>query len=225
MLEDRDYMRRPSSRTNWSATIALVAALVAAFLFQITLLRHFPNAEYNLMLSLDGIRHGFVWELLTFQFMHGGWIHLLVNCWALFMFGREVEWALGKPRFFTLYFLGGVVGGLFQLFVSWMWPDSFGGPVVGASAGIFGVVAAFARLDPDRELMMLLYFVIPLRMRARTLLLFLLALTGAGLAFPASIFGGNIAHAAHLGGIVVGYLFTWIVLRRPEMHAADFANV
>lgn len=209
MLEDRDYMRTTSGRGHWSATVALIVALVIAFILQITLLPVAFADEY-LALSIEGVRRGFVWELLTFQFMHGGWIHLLVNCWAIYVFGREVEWVLGKPRFLTLYFGSGVVGGLLQMFGAWIWPSHLGGAVVGASAGGFGLVAAFAALDPERELTMLLYFIIPVRMRAKTLLLFCLALTGLGLAFSHSIFGGNVAHAAHLGGILTG--IAWVKL-------------
>jgi membrane associated rhomboid family serine protease len=209
MLEDRDYMRAASGRGNWSATVSLIATLVLAFILQLTVLPE-ALAENYLFLSLEGIQRGFVWELLTFQFMHGGWIHLLVNCLAIYFFGREVEWVLGKPRFLTLYFGSGVVGGVFQMFGAWIWPGHFGGAVVGASAGAFGLVAAFAALDPARILTMLLYFILPVRMRARTLLLFCLTLTGLGIAFPHSFFGDNIAHAAHLGGILTG--LAWVKL-------------
>jgi membrane associated rhomboid family serine protease len=145
--------------------------------------------------------------LLTFQFLHAGWLHLILNCWALYMFGRDVEWTLGKARFITLYFSSGVVGGLFQEFVALIWPHYFGSAVVGASAGIFGVVSAFAMLFPERPLMLLILFVIPLKMRAKYLLLINLLLTALGLSFPKSFFGGNVAHAAHLGGILTGLAF------------------
>ena len=202
-------MRAGSGRWRWSATVTLIVALVIAFIVQLTVLPVRFADEY-LALSLEGFRHGFIWELLTFQFMHGGWIHLLVNCWAIYVFGRELEWILGKTRFLTLYFVCGTVGGLFQMAGAWVWPSHFGGAVVGASAGGFGLVAAFASLDPERVLTMLLYFIIPIRMRARTLLLGCLVLTGLGIAFPHSFFGGNVAHAAHLGGILTGV--AWIKL-------------
>jgi membrane associated rhomboid family serine protease len=207
MLEDRDYMRAGWSRWHWSATVALIAALVIAFLVQVTLVPVAFADEY-LALSLDGIRRGFIWQLVTFQFLHGGWIHLLANCLAIYFFGREVEWVLGKSRYFTLYLGSGVVGGLLQMFGAWIWPNHLGGAVVGASAGGFGLVAAFAALDPERQLTMLLYFLIPVRMRAKTLLFVCLGLSGLGIAFPQTAFGGNIAHAAHLGGILTG--IAWI---------------
>lgn len=208
-LADRYYMRQPRGGLNWSATVALVVALVIAFILQITVVPGEFAGRY-LALSLPGLKEGFVWQLLTFQFMHAGWIHLLLNCWAIYVFGREVEWMLGKARFLALYFSSGFLGGLLQMLAAALWPGHFGGAVVGASAGGFGLVAAFAALDPERQLTMLLYFVLPLRMRAKTLLWLCLGLTGLGIAFPTSFFGGNIAHAAHLGGILTG--LAWIKL-------------
>lgn len=199
MLEDRDYMRQSFGRLRWSATLALIVVLVVVFLLE---LAHALPDRY-LVLGVDDIRRGYVWELLTFQFLHQGWLHLIGNCWALFLFGREVEHTLGKPRFLTLYFVSGIVGGLFQVLAAFLWPNHFGGWVVGASAGIFGVVAAFAMLFPDQMITML---ILPISFTAKWLLLFSLAITVLGIAFPET-FGQHIAHAAHLGGILTGMAF------------------
>lgn len=205
MLEDRDYMRQSYGRFRWSVTLTLVVVLVVAFITQRYVL---PNSvDWNdLALSLDGIKKGHVWQLLTFQFMHAGWLHLLFNAWTLYMFGREVEWTLGKAKFLALYFSSGIIGGLFQLLAAFVWPNYFGGGVLGASAGIFGVVAAFAMLFPEQMLTMLLFFVIPINMKAKVLLFISLGVTALGIAFPGS-FGPNVAHAAHLGGILTGMAF------------------
>ncbi len=206
MLEDRDYMREAPRRFEWSASIGLVILNAVAFLLQNTL---FPSliSENHLALSLEGLSHGRVWQLLTFQFLHSGLWHLLFNCWALYVFGREVEDELGRTRFLLLYLASGVGGGLLHAFAAFAWPSYFNSPVVGASAGVFGVVSAFAMLWPDRRLTLLLFFVIPLNLRARSLLLVNLALTGLGIAFPRSFFAGNVAHVAHLGGILTGLAF------------------
>jgi membrane associated rhomboid family serine protease len=205
-----DYMRQ-SRGWQWSPTIVLLALNIGVFLFQQTILPRLIDEDY-LSLSLWGLQHGFVWQLLSYQFMHGSWPHLFLNCWALFVFGREVERAVGNGRFLTLYFTSGVIGGLLQVLVSLLWPDYFGGAVVGASAGVFGVVAAFAMLFPERGLFMLLFFVIPVKMRAKSLLWFLLLITALGISFPhsflAALLGGNVAHAAHLGGILTGLAFS-----------------
>jgi membrane associated rhomboid family serine protease len=209
MLEDRYYMRRPAFRFSWSATVVLLMVNVVAFIIQ-SAVERFSNFPTNawFALSVDGLRHGFVWQLLTYQFMHGGWLHLLLNCWAIFVFGREVEETLGRNRFLTLYFTSGVIGGLFQALAGVLLGNHFAAPVVGASAGAFGLVAAFAALYPERPLMLLLFFVIPLSMRAKFLLLFSALLTVFGLIFPTD----NIAHAAHLGGMLTGIFFVRYVI-------------
>ena len=172
-------------------------------------------------MSVEGLRHGFVWQLLTYQFMHGGWLHLLLNCWAIYVFGREVEETLGRNSFLTLYFTSGVIGGLFQALAGVLLGGAFAAPVVGASAGAFGLVAAFAMLYPERPLMLLLFFIIPVSMRAKFLLLFSALLAVFGIVFPMD----NIAHAAHLGGMLTGIVFVryaihwhwhWPRLPRPR---------
>ncbi len=204
MLEDRYYMRQPGFRRFWSATVVLLVVNVVAFILQNVLERYigFPVDAY-FALSVEGLRHGFAWQLLTYQFMHGGWLHLLLNCWAIYVFGRDVEETLGRPRFLTLYFSSGIIGGLFQALAGVLVDGHFAAPVVGASAGAFGLVAAFATLYPERPLMLLLFFVIPLSMRAKFLLLFSALLAVLGILFPMD----NIAHAAHLGGMITGILF------------------
>src|SRR5438874_13477240 len=212
MLEDRPYMRRSAFESRGSATIALLVINFAAFLAQIVngYPPHVTSGNY-FALSVEGLRHGYVWQLITFQFMHGGLLHLLFNCWAIFVFGREVEEALGKRAFLTLYFCSGIIGGLVQALAGVLAENfgslnlalRFGGPVVGASAGAFGLVAAFAVLYPERPLMLLLFFIIPVNMRAKFLLLVSALIAIFGIAFPA----GNVAHAAHLGGMLTGIVF------------------
>jgi membrane associated rhomboid family serine protease len=164
-------------------------------------------------LSWDGLKHGYLWQLISFQFLHAGLIHLMVNCWTIFMFGREVERTLGARRFLVLYFSSGVIGGLFQalagslstIFPHSVWALSFAAPTVGASAGALGLVAAFATLFPEQSLTLLVFFIIPVTMRAK----FLLLLTGLfsifGIVFPGKL--GAMADAAHLGGMLTGIFF------------------
>ena len=212
-LADRHYMREPTSRWRFSATVTLVILLVIAFIFQHAVSKDF-EANY-LTLSLDGMKRGFVWQLLSFQFLHAGPLHLILNAFTLWMFGREVEDALGKPRFLALYFLSGAIGGLVQVSLSLVSYSLFGGGVVGASAGVFGVIAAFAMLDPNRMLTMLLFFVIPVNLRAIMLVWLSVAASVLGIVFARKL-GDNVAHAAHLGGILTGVLFMKFGVTLPE---------
>jgi membrane associated rhomboid family serine protease len=151
-------------------------------------------------LSVEGLKHGFVWQLLTYQFMHANLWHILVNSWAIYLFGREIEGALGHKKFLVLYLAGGVVGGIFQVLAALPWPGLFGGPVVGASAGGFGLMAAYAVLFPERELTLLFP---PITFHAKTMLIFSAVLAVAGIVFPVA----HIANAAHLGGMLTGVVF------------------
>src|SRR5207248_3941980 len=162
MLEDRAYMSRRSFAPRWSMTLLLVIANVVAFVAQSILTGQSSKIIPYSELSIDGLSRGYVWQLLTFQFMHNGPIHLLLNCLAIYMFGREVEEALGRKGFLTLYFSSGIIGGLLQVaysrLLAWLMnhPAFLTTPVVGASAGAFGLIAAFAMLYPERPLMLLL---------------------------------------------------------------------
>jgi membrane associated rhomboid family serine protease len=222
MLEDRSYMRQPRFGAQSSATIWLVVANVLAFIAQLVLTHYWTRVNYFLPLSLDGLRHGYVWQLVSFQFMHAGFLHLFFNCLVIYMFGRPVEDALGTKNFLILYFLSGIIGGLCQILAGILLKGIFAAPVVGASAGGFGLTSAFALLFPDQ--IILLFFVLPLR--AKYFLWLSIALAVYGILFPSqNPAGPSIAEAAHLGGIIVGVVFVkyavhwhwqWPQLRRPR---------
>ena len=232
MLEDRDYMRqpefgerswRPNFRLRWSWTTALLAAYAVVFVAEILASpaprRLIPgNAFCNqyFALSKEGIEQGFVWQLVTYQFMHASLLHLLLNCWAIYVFGRELESLLGGRRFLALVFSSGIVGGVFQVLTAMVWPWLFGGEVVGASACAFGLVAAFAMIYPERELTMLIFFIIPVRMKAKTLLIFSAVLAVMGIIFHDYVMPG-VAHAAHLGGMAIGWFYVRKILKNPAL--------
>jgi membrane associated rhomboid family serine protease len=211
MLEDRDYMRQPAyHEPRFSFTVALLIVNALVFVIQL-LVSQFPHGaeiEGNYFaLSLDGLEHGFVWQLLTFQFMHASWLHLIFNSLAIFFFGRPVETVLGRNRFLALYFSSGIIGGVVQMLFALGLPKFFDVPVVGASAGAYGLVAAFAVINWTERFTLLIYF-IPVAMRGKTLLWGSIALALIGMADLNS----GIANAAHLGGILTGFLFARRIL-------------
>lgn len=228
MLEDRDYMRQPEFgesrwrsgfRLRWSWTLVLVVAYVVVLLTQLVIGRFFPHHAGVISyfaLSRAGIAHGYVWQFLTYQFMHAGWLHLILNCWAIMVFGTQLERFIGGPRYLALMFSSGIVGGVFQVLVATLWPW-FDGPVVGASACAFGLVAAFATLFPEQELTMLIFFVIPVRLRAKTLLILSIVVALMGIIFP----WDNVANAAHLGGMAMGWFYIKKILKNPALLGAE----
>ncbi len=145
------------------------------------------------------------WQLLTYGFMHGSFGHLAFNMLALLMFGAPLEHVWGERRFLT-YFLTCVAGAaVCQLAVGW-WTMSNGGPAyptVGASGGVFGLLLAYGLLFPHQRVMLLIP---PVPMKARTLVI-VYGLIELLLGF--SGWQPGVAHFAHLGGM----LFGWLLIR------------
>ena len=205
MIEDRDYMRQPECHTpRVSCTVALLIANAVIFIVQQASLYSPGGLEIQdryFALSVEGLQHYYIWQLLTFQFMHANWLHIIFNSVVIFFFGRSVETVFGPARFLSLYFVSGILGGLVQvLFTLGMHsPDA---PVVGASAGASGLVAAFAAVYWLERFTLIFYF-IPITMRGKTLLWISLGLAVAGMLTPSN----GIANAAHLGGLVAGFFY------------------
>jgi len=213
MIKDQQSAPQPATPERpqgapW--TIVLLVAYFAVFVAEVVVFRYFRQ-DYNvfnyLSLSRAGLAHGYVWQLVTYQFMHANWVHLFFNGWFIFLFGREMEKCLGGLKYLVLVFASGIVGGLFQFVASILWPGLFGGAVVGASACAFGLVAAFATLYPEEELDLVL-LVYPVVLRAKTLFTVFIIVGLAGFTFQL----GNIAHAAHLGGMAMGWFYVTKIL-------------
>lgn len=207
MLENRDYMRgEPDGGTlrfHAPASVGLMIALVVVYALQcVNDVYLHTNAEYWLALTRVGVQSGYLWQLLTFQFLHGSLWHLLGNLLGLWFFGRYVEQVLGLERFLSAYFLAGAAGGLLQGILMLMFPLHYGMAVYGASAGVSGVFAIFAMIESQAEVR--LNFILPIR--ARTLLIIYAGIAVFFTLVPSPRDGT--AHAAHLGGILVG--IAWV---------------
>lgn len=185
------------------ASVTLLVVLVVVFALQCINDVYLRSVvEERLALSAAWVLRGWVWQLLTFQFFHLSLWHLVCNGLGLWFFGRFVEQAIGWRRFLLAYFGCGVVGGLLQGTLMVLFPRHFAPFVFGASAGVSGIFAIFVRLLP--EAMVRLNFILPIRAEV---LLWITA--GVSLFFTVvpSARGGDLAHAAHLGGILAGLGF------------------
>jgi membrane associated rhomboid family serine protease len=159
-------------------------------------------AEMYCMLSTAGIAKGYIWQLFTFQFMHADLWHLAGNAIGLFFFGRAVEQMIGTKRMLQAYFLAGTIGGIFQIILGFIFGPPFSIPVVGASAGVFGMCAVFGTLEPEAPIM----FNLILPIRAKYLVLFSAIVAGFYVLVPSPSSWG-VAHAAHFAGIGVGIAY------------------
>jgi len=150
----------------------------------------------------DHVSGFFPWQVLTYGFLHGNFTHIFFNMLALWMFGREIELRWGSRRFGVYYFTCVIGAGLIQLLVGSISLNSGGVPypTVGASGGTFGILLAFGMLFPYRRIMLLFP---PIPMEARY---FVIIFGGLELFLGVSGLRTGIAHFAHVGGMLFGFL-------------------
>ena len=139
------------------------------------------------------------WQLVTYSFLHGSTAHIFFNMFALYMFGSDVERVFGSRFFAAYYFVSVLAAAICHLVVTtWMGAEPL--PTIGASGGIYGVLLAYGLYFPHRQVMLLIP---PIPMSARTLVVvyavleLVLGVTGTA---------AGVAHFAHLGGMLGGYL-------------------
>lgn len=139
-----------------------------------------------------------IWQLITYQFIHGDLWHIFFNLFALWMFGAELENEWGSRKFLVFYLLSGIGAGLIQLFVAPMFGTA--APTIGASGAVFGILVAFGMSYPNRPIFMFPIFIpVPAKF-------FVMIYAGINLLMGISGTGGNVAYFAHLGGALTGYL-------------------
>lgn len=238
-IYDRDYYRSaPGNSASpdlvgrirmWSITSWLIGLNIAVFVLDNLLARmgmgyvragslvpvgpltvwgHFSVGEAFFNLQL--------WRLITFQFLHANLQHLLFNMLGIYFFGQMMETYLGRQRFLLFYLLCGMAGvamyvGLWAVHVlvgsAWV-------PLVGASAGIFGILAAAARVAPNATVMLMFP---PMPVQLRTWALILLALAAGTILLAGPNAGGE---AAHLGGAILGWFGIFHARGGPRMRIA-----
>jgi membrane associated rhomboid family serine protease len=222
MLEDRSYMQDPLYGSRKSVTVILLVALVVCFIVQSVVFSYSLAGSIfihrYLLLSGDAIRSGFVWQLITYQFLHGGFLHILFNGIVLFFFGKALETTLSTRNWLQLYFGAGIVGGLFHALGNLVLPLNFAAPVVGASAGVSGLLGAFCYLYGDQTIS--IFGVLPIR--ARAFFILSAVLSTFFILVPAA--GPGVAHGAHLGGLLFGYAYgRWLV--HYDWKMPEFGNL
>ena len=182
-------------------TMFLIAANVAVYLLQ-TAQPGFvvPFALWPLGASAaSNGQVGFeVWQLLTYGFLHGGFVHLLFNMFALYMFGGALEQVVGPRRFTAYYLVSVLAAAVTQLVVMAMSHNIY--PTVGASGGVFGLLLAYAIYFPHNRVYFLL---VPFPIKARVFV-FIYAAIELFLGVTGTQEG--VAHFAHLGGLIGGAL-------------------
>jgi membrane associated rhomboid family serine protease len=190
-------------------TAALLVANILVFLLQqaqpelmLAKFALWPLGPHELDRLHDGstISVGFeVWQLVTYAFLHGNFMHIAFNMIALWSIGGQVELALGTQRFIVYYLVCVLGAAAAQLATVALMSPADLYPTLGASGGVFGVLIAFAYLFPQARIMIMVPIPIPARLAAIGYLAieFFLGVTGQQ---------SGVAHFAHLGGALIGFL-------------------
>lgn len=206
----------------------LIIINVAVFLIEILVLNSYNinytplKAYYYHFFALQPLDGSFYpWQLITYQFMHGSFWHLFFNLFALWMFGTELEAMWGSRKFFIYYLICGIGAGLTQLFIAPLLGQV--GPTIGASGAVYGILLAFGLTFPNRPIFMFPIFIpIPAK---------IFVIIYAGLALFLGLTGSdNIAHFAHLGGALTGfillklerYTYNWRIFKRRNIYNNTF---
>lgn len=222
MLYDRDYMRASGGSAkgdassffkNLSLTKRLILINVAVYVLDL-FLRNFTGSDILVRyfgLSFDSLEHFKFWSLISYSFLHAGILHLGVNMLVLYLAGSQLEERIGGRKTLIIYLASVLGGALFFMAASVLTQKGF---LVGASAGVIGVLSAFLLLMENRVMRFLFFFVIPLNLRPRPILIFMLCIELFGFLFfeiaPHSG-GSGVGYSAHLGGMAAGVLCVLIM--------------
>ncbi|HRE62242.1 MAG TPA: rhomboid family intramembrane serine protease [Ferruginibacter sp.] len=175
--------------------IVLNLIIINALVFLIQNAFDGPENKVTLLLALFPLQSGFFepYQLVTHMFAHGGLAHILFNMFALWSFGSLLERSWGPKKFLIFYLVCGLAAGVAHLFLS-------NSAAVGASGAIMGLLGAYAYLFPNTQLII---FPIPFPVKAKWAIIGIAAIDLFGGVYPT---GSNIAHFAHLGGLVAGLI-------------------
>jgi membrane associated rhomboid family serine protease len=159
----------------------------------------FPFAWFALR-SSDVIHRFYLWELVTYLFLHGGWFHIIFNMFALWMFGSDLETLWGGRRFLLYYFLTGIGAGILDVTLSALFPPAIPTATIGCSGAVYGLLLAYGMIFPDCPIY--LYMIIPIKAK------WFVGIMGA-IEFVSSFSGpgSGVSHVAHLGGMLFGFLY------------------
>jgi len=193
-------IRRPFRYSNDNIVYIIIAINVLVYIAE-RFLKNLPIITYLSMIPLAVIGRGWIWQFATYMFVHDprSITHILFNMFALFMFGRQVEWKMGSREFLLYYFFTGIMAGVFS-FAVYLFTGNALVFLMGASGAIFAVQLAFAALFPDS--IIYLWGILPLRAPVMVL-----GFTAVELILMITGLGGNVAHATHLAGFGFGWLY------------------
>jgi len=176
----------------------------------------YPNLiEYTFGLNHVGFALEFkFWQIFTYMFLHGGWLHIIFNMIGLWMFAGELEQLWGSKLFLRYYIFSGIGAGLFIAVMNYITYSYYhiNTPTIGASGALYAILLAYGMTWPDRKVIIFPLF-IPIKIKYMVLIFGSISFFGALSA--ASGTAGNISHIGHLGGIISGFIYIIVRIKRP----------
>ena len=225
MISDRYYMRANDPAKGLAPLLWLLGALVAGFIAQCSVDAIVPGTTSRwLALSPANIASGRIWTLFTYSLLHDrdNLLHLIGNVLAILFVGRILLPVVGTRRFLWTYFGAVFAGGLLWLAVNFFRP--FAPPLIGASAGAYGLLALFCCRFAYERMTILLFFVIPLTIIPRYFLMVIGGIEALFFLF-AELFPvgapSGFAHSAHIAGMVAGIIAYRAIRNAPELGEED----
>ncbi len=187
------------------------------FLIQMVI-KDFGNGN-NFLNIYFGLSHSgliidkYIWQIFSYMFLHGGWLHVIFNLLALWMFGGELERKWGSKYFLKYYIFSGIGAGIFIALLNYLTyaPGEFHNITIGASGAIFGILLAYGLTWPNKEI--LLYFVIPVKIKYLIIGYGIISFYGTLTSLIGN--GNNISHIGHLGGLISGFIILKYMKNSP----------
>ena len=190
------FYRKPLKYSYSNVTLTLIIVNIIVFI-----LRYISPIliAYLALTPILVIKRMFIWQIITYMFVHANLTHIFLNMLALFIFGVPLERRLGSREFLLFYLIIGTSAGILTLIVNW-YTGMFMIPVVGASGAIYGLLLAYAILFPDSVLF--IFGIIPLRAPIAVLVF-----GGLEIFFQLTNIQQGVAHLTHLAGILFSYFY------------------
>lgn len=227
------YDNRGGFLSNMPTAIKHIIIINVLVMIMTSLNENFMYQHFALFYPTSPFFHW--WQPITHMFMHGGFWHLFFNMYTLFIFGSVLERVWGTKKFLIFYFVTGLGAAAIHTGVEWLqmmnWVGQAGEgsiaaqasihalkmtPTVGASGAIYGVLMGYAMLYPDSVLTLLFP---PISMKAKW---FVLIFAAIELITGVTGTGGGIAHFAHLGGLIFGFMLIWYWKKRRVLYGRDY---
>jgi membrane associated rhomboid family serine protease len=215
-IYDRPYIRS-AFVPEWSVLKCIFVVNIVVFILQAAFKAYswLPESfmETTFGLSMFGIKRGYFWTLFSHGALHGGWMHLILNSVVIYVFGKSIQASIGAKELLKLYITAIFFGGLFWVFTHLF---EYKGMVIGASGGALGLVTVFCLIHFYEKITFYLYFVLPISLKGKTMLLIVLGVNLFGYLFdelPLNKANG-VAYSAHIGGILGGWIFFKFFLKR-----------